>query len=360
MSQMVTTCANCRQQLAVTAADLRVGQGFVRCGRCDKVFNALLTLTESEPADSEPEAAARGTTSVPALDEQDVLPPLPGREEEEDSPFGSMDDVEVVETHATGQYRSLVLEGDDIRPDELVVEPQQSAGTNDEVAREVIRQATSQPIDILLAEEEEREPAVAAMARSIRPPAAVAPPDPEPFDADEALGNPRRVSGLWYAAAVVLALALVVQYVHLNRHALVTEAWLQAPLQKVYGLLGETVEPAWNLADYEISQLGWENTDGAQTLVLRAAVAVKKDAPHSQPPPLIRAVLSDRYGNVVGKHEQGPSDWLLGEAPERIAPGQRLDAQLSMSAPAGVTSYSLHPCLPDSAGQVHCTDDPLP
>ena len=46
VSQMVTTCANCRQQLAVTAADLRIGQGYVRCGRCDKVFNALLTLAD--------------------------------------------------------------------------------------------------------------------------------------------------------------------------------------------------------------------------------------------------------------------------------------------------------------------------
>jgi predicted Zn finger-like uncharacterized protein len=55
MSHMVTTCSNCRQNLAVTAADLRVGQGYVRCGRCDKVFNALLTLAEDVPAPTEPQ-----------------------------------------------------------------------------------------------------------------------------------------------------------------------------------------------------------------------------------------------------------------------------------------------------------------
>jgi predicted Zn finger-like uncharacterized protein len=161
MSLMVTTCANCRQQLAVSAADLRIGQGFVRCGRCDKVFNALLTLSEG-PADSQPEDAARGTMSIPALDEQEPLPPLPGRETEDDSAFGPFDEVEVVETHVTGQYRSLVLEGDHIRPDQLALQDDAAPAakdaaddgakdaSDDEVARDISRQATSQPIDIRL------------------------------------------------------------------------------------------------------------------------------------------------------------------------------------------------------------------
>ena len=47
---MFTVCPKCTLTLAVTAADLRTGQGYVRCGRCLNVFNALLGLSE-EPAE---------------------------------------------------------------------------------------------------------------------------------------------------------------------------------------------------------------------------------------------------------------------------------------------------------------------
>jgi predicted Zn finger-like uncharacterized protein len=43
---MYTVCPKCALTLAVTAADLRAGQGYVRCGRCANVFNALLALSE--------------------------------------------------------------------------------------------------------------------------------------------------------------------------------------------------------------------------------------------------------------------------------------------------------------------------
>ena len=43
---MYTVCPKCALPLAVTAADLRAGQGYVRCGRCANVFNALLRLSD--------------------------------------------------------------------------------------------------------------------------------------------------------------------------------------------------------------------------------------------------------------------------------------------------------------------------
>ena len=45
---MYTVCPNCALTLVVTAADLRVAQGFVRCGRCSNVFNALARLSEGQ------------------------------------------------------------------------------------------------------------------------------------------------------------------------------------------------------------------------------------------------------------------------------------------------------------------------
>ena len=49
---MFTVCPKCTLTLAVTAEDLRTGQGYVRCGRCLNVFNALMALSE-EPSGSD-------------------------------------------------------------------------------------------------------------------------------------------------------------------------------------------------------------------------------------------------------------------------------------------------------------------
>src|ERR1700730_6286495 len=47
---MFTVCPKCALTLVVTAADLRVAQGYVRCGRCSNVFNALSRLAEDRQA----------------------------------------------------------------------------------------------------------------------------------------------------------------------------------------------------------------------------------------------------------------------------------------------------------------------
>ena len=62
---MFTICPKCALTLVVTAADLRVAQGHVRCGRCSSVFNALARLTE------ERQAASPDSSPPPPL------PPLP-------------------------------------------------------------------------------------------------------------------------------------------------------------------------------------------------------------------------------------------------------------------------------------------
>jgi predicted Zn finger-like uncharacterized protein len=58
---MFTVCPKCALTLVVTAADLRVAQGYVRCGRCSSVFNALAQLSEERQtpgSGSNPAAAA--------------------------------------------------------------------------------------------------------------------------------------------------------------------------------------------------------------------------------------------------------------------------------------------------------------
>src|ERR1700758_2174804 len=79
---MFTVCPKCALTLVVTAADLRVAQGYVRCGRCSSVFNALARLTDERSAaeatgDAEsPQALA--AAAAPTQAEASPAPAEPG------------------------------------------------------------------------------------------------------------------------------------------------------------------------------------------------------------------------------------------------------------------------------------------
>src|SRR5688572_24234295 len=56
---MFTVCPKCTLTLVVTTVDLRAGQGYVRCGRCANVFNALIALREGDPNSGTSDTAKR-------------------------------------------------------------------------------------------------------------------------------------------------------------------------------------------------------------------------------------------------------------------------------------------------------------
>ena len=74
---MFTVCPKCALTLVVTAADLRVAQGYVRCGRCSSVFNALARLSdERRAADGEPPASSALEPATPEEEGRTDLSPL--------------------------------------------------------------------------------------------------------------------------------------------------------------------------------------------------------------------------------------------------------------------------------------------
>src|SRR5579864_3610207 len=68
---MFTVCPKCALTLVVTAADLRVAQGYVRCGRCSSVFNALAQLSDDR----------QGAAAASAVEEREA-PAGPAQEEQ--------------------------------------------------------------------------------------------------------------------------------------------------------------------------------------------------------------------------------------------------------------------------------------
>jgi len=429
MSNMFTTCPNCKLHLAVTALDLRVGQGYVRCGRCDKVFNALLSLAEDVDRDKQSGAVATGTTTVPALEEEhqaDALlhmppapapapppepeaqsgfhvmlelepepEPEPGAEPEpefapasdpasqpDDEPllqsglqadlpeitpepddFDAPDewsritpirssqppDVEVIESNATGTFETIVLEGDGFLQTEELVDEEEVEEQIQQIAHQIddvneARQRLADMPDLDVNEGTAEEVIIGDSAA-------------EELDADEAVGNAPRAHWGWGVAAGLLALLLVGQYVHHARQALVTRAWAEGPLRGLYGLFGINLEPKWDLKAYDLRQLGGEAQPGnAAKIVLRATV--QNRAASGQPPPMIRVTLQDRFGNALTTTAVPPQDYLKGPPPSRMSPDTRLDAELVLDDPnRQAVGFELDACLPDGAGQLHCSTD---
>jgi predicted Zn finger-like uncharacterized protein len=74
---MFTVCPKCALTLVVTAADLRVAQGYVRCGRCSNVFNALSRLSEDRQAGAAQAQSSPEPTPAPAP--KPIPPPVTSR-----------------------------------------------------------------------------------------------------------------------------------------------------------------------------------------------------------------------------------------------------------------------------------------
>ena len=67
---MITICPQCQLSLAVSASDLRIAHGQVRCGRCASVFNALISLYDTESDAVAPSEAAALEPVAEFTDEQ--------------------------------------------------------------------------------------------------------------------------------------------------------------------------------------------------------------------------------------------------------------------------------------------------
>jgi predicted Zn finger-like uncharacterized protein len=343
---MFATCPACRSNLGVTAADLRIGQGYVRCGRCSRVFNALLTLSEDLEEQEQSGLAATGTSTMPALEDPDEEFPGEGLAEDAAPTVDTADtnpdfQLELVESQATGTFETIVLEGDGYTQTEEHVD----AGIIDAQIEELSRQMDG-------GDDEPEEHPDEEIILETEPQTAE-----EEFDADAAVGNRRRHHWAWWLAASLLALALTAQLLHHNRQALVANPWFGRPVQSFYAMFGAVVEPRWDIGAYEVRQLSGDVTVGdSDSFTVQASV--QNGAAFRQPPPVIRVTLQDRFTNVLSTTDIGPAEYLLNAAPDRMAPDQRFDITLRLSDPTRqAAGFELDACLPTAGGQLYCGEN---
>lgn len=416
---MFTVCPKCALTLVVTAADLRVAQGYVRCGRCSNVFNAIVALSEERQAaagsgaDAGAVTGSTASTSIirqaPSLaediasddplsvtseteilyaepDADETAPAQPeAGEEPPPAPYDdaatfpetaleysfSEADIEKVfvepgvgeQDESTGTYESIVLHSEDSPPDEAPSDPE---------ADELESELRSLAARLEATDDGHEAGQPAASEAGVEPEAAV--DTALAFPAHEmsaaatdaaaeafAPARPRRARlALWATGIALLCATLAVQVVHHNRQDLATNARLNRPLTRFYTAIGLPLVPHWNLHSYEVRQLGASTGDGVSgNLIVRASL--KNDADQPLPLPLLRITVQDRYGNRIARRDVPPRAYVPGAVPEdaHLGVGQRIDAEMKFRDPGrDAVGFEIDACLPQAGGYVACANDP--
>jgi predicted Zn finger-like uncharacterized protein len=410
-----TVCPKCTLTLVVTTVDLRAGQGYVRCGRCANVFNALIALREGEPGAAASDSAKRRLLETepepsvePALGSGVAMDPEPEPEPEPElEPPPVMDEVslefdgsatdvsdifvpppEAEHDTGSGNYEAVVLAEDagpeppshtdtiasddwsllDDTPadDESVIEEspliEEPNSPDPPWVEEMFAEAeadaerTRTAEREIFASDETDEPEVVAAARAST--GAAAPSDTvlEPL-----LRTPveRRPRWQYVSGIALLAVFLVLQILHHERQDLALNTTFGPMAAKVYGWFGIALTPRWDLNAYSVKQLGAEAESGEGTQ-LRVRLSVHNESLRVQPLPLLRLTLQDRYGNAVATRDLEPEDYL----PKRVAghrllePDQRIDAELHVIDPGkAAIGFEIDACLRAANGTIGCAND---
>jgi predicted Zn finger-like uncharacterized protein len=390
---MFTVCPKCALTLVVTAADLRVAQGYVRCGRCSSVFNALAQLSDAAVAGAPlPEPAEE--PQEPAAPEEPQARTSGGSEEsipedalEFDPKTTDASSVFVAPppspewTAATGSFKALIAANQEpVMPEPSTKEvPEQidveldAALLSDVIQTEpasAARQPRSSP----------RAPAPPRRPEGTRqpPPGAATEPaqaesgvrQPQPLDeadagvpaalpAEDAAPAATRAPLRWTIGAALLALVLLAQFIDHRRDALATDPRFTGPITRLYSALGVQLMPRWDLRAYDVHQLGAVVEPGnVGAITVRASI--RNAGVRPQPLPLLRVTLQDRFGNPLASREVLPRDYLPRGVPPTalLAADQRIDAELAFVDPgASVVGFELDACLPARGGGVACAND---
>jgi len=165
----------------------------------------------------------------------------------------------------------------------------------------------------------------------------------------------------WRLVAGFLALMLIGQLIHHNRASLATQPVIGTIVQRAYALVGVTVSPSWNLAQYEITN--WAATageTGGGIGDLRITAQIRNDGPAAQPFPSIQLELKDRWESVIGSRVFSPREYLGDEidSDQLMPAGQTVPAQLAVVDPGlDASGFELDVCLANGPDTYRCSAD---
>lgn len=370
---MLTQCPNCQTTFRVTSEILRVAHGQVRCGRCHTQFDALERLIEEGVAGDvesgrylqpSPVAPSQIEVDEPATQE-DIT--LEGRHIEITGTYRVMDDAEQpqVRQEVTEEWVEIEDVEDEAFPDGSGIEVSEETDDGDadaEALHESLSSASDEPryASDTSGDDDEQDRFARKLTISARRRATADAADAEAEPDFELAPRRQRTRLLWKLLAAPLVLLLIGQVVHHYRAELARHPRAGAPLMSIYNSLQVPLTPDWNLHAYEIKQWGvLSDPENPGTLKVRASITNRAD--FSQPYPLLRLVLEDRWGDQVRAREFEPTDYLdpATSADRLLAPQQQTNATIAIVDPGpDAEGFRFDVCLRGAEGPVCAAEVP--
>ncbi len=303
---LATRCVACGTVFRVVQDQLKVSEGWVRCGRCGDVFNALEGLfdleRETAPAWTPSQRGALDLLPVHS-DERDpagvaTVEPALGQEREFDAP-GGIDDT-AVDTRADSHLETRLMDREELNDDGV---------------------ARGEMSDLDDPQQEDRlgaEPAAVATPAFLR-------------QADTAARWQRPGVRLFLAvSAALLSLLLAAQWALDQRDALATRWPASAPLlMAACEALGCRIEPLRRLDGLAVESSGLTQLDAASQYRLQVELRNRDAWPLLTP--ALDVTLTDNRGELVARRVLRQSEF--GSAvPPTLAAGAQVTLQAVFDA----------------------------
>ena len=127
-------------------------------------------------------------------------------------------------------------------------------------------------------------------------------------------------------------------------------------LQAVYARLGHSLTGPASVSDWGVGALN-VTTDPDSTGALSITGALTNGAGLVQAWPMLRVVLTDRFGEALRSRDFKPAEYLAqGQAGVALAPGLSARFRLDIADPgAEAVGFSLTPCLDATTGRICAT-----
>jgi predicted Zn finger-like uncharacterized protein len=320
---LATRCLSCGTVFRVAESQLMASDGWVRCGRCNSVFNAAEVLFDIDtgapmrlalPTGSDGASRPDGPSARPAATPADRIeprfdPPPRGNRVDRDDRDGPL-------------LRAPSREQDDepiIITDHLPPAAAQAAGPHDGIAAAPAAPVAG-PVEPALAPAGARPPAPAPLQAPISAQAQAAPSFLRQAERAARWRRPAMRAGLW-AGVVVLSLGALLQMALLWRDSLAAHLPGTKPaLEAVCARAGCSVQPLRRIAQLSVESSGLNRLEGSS--LYRLQLVLRNRADTAVMMPALDLALTDPQGQLVARRVLPVAE--LGVAQAALQAGQEL------------------------------------
>ena len=339
---LATRCPSCGTVFRVVQDQLRVSEGWVRCGRCDNVFHAVEVLFDIDsgapvhlhlPATGETEGEGERTPPPPQPTPTTAQPPSASPaawQPPPEPPLPAWAHDGPVEPRFVDEPLPPGITHDAQREEPLLRAPSRV----DEVDDIVITDHLAAPASGHGPELAHHDP------QSTFEPVAGDPPPPPAVQAPPSFMRTAERGGIWRKPAVrlamllglpLLALALLLQVALLWRDPLAAHIPPAAPaLQALCRLAGCSVQPLRRIELLAVESSGLNRLEGSS--LYRLQLVLRNRADTAVMPPSVDLALTDNQGRLVARRVLAPADLALSRmVATAIPPGADVPVRLVLS-----------------------------